>query len=297
MKANKARTYFSALWLVFTFSLVSWWFILNLRGLPSNEAQAQAEINQRNRMYFWEGSTLLLTVLLGGGLLIVLSRREEKRNESLRYFFANFSHDIKTSISRLRLQAEILSEESSLKKDGSENKVLKRLLTDISRLDLQLENSLLLSHQAEFKFLMQKIELQPLVHSLQIEFPDLKIQLKPEEGARSLQVLADSRALKSIFRNLVENARRHGHATEIEIRSRVLANSKVKIEIHDNGSGSQVALSSLGREITPQSAGSGNGIGLYLCRYLIRKMDGDIEFVASPFQGFCCEITLSGAVT
>ncbi len=303
MKLSKARTLFSALWLVFTFSLVSWWFVLNLRGIGPSEDSANAEynqeFNQRNRMYFWEGSTLLVTVLLGGGLLIAMSRREDQRNESLRFFFANFSHDIKTSISRLRLQAEILAEEIARNKDGSENKVLKRLLADVSRLDLQLENSLLLSHEAEFKLLIQKIEIQPLIHSLQMEFHDLRIKFTSDESVpspqQSAQVLADSRALKSVLRNLIENSRHHGQATVIKVTYQKLSSGDVKLEICDNGSGSQVALNTLGREITPQTAGTGNGIGLYLCRHLMQKMRGDIHFKSTTEKGFCCELTLPGA--
>ena len=294
MKASKARTLLSAIWLIFTFSLVSWWFVLNLRSAQAPEQvpedSAAAESTQRGRMYFWEGSTLLLTVLLGGGLLIGMSRREDQRNESLRFFFANFSHDIKTSISRLRLQAEILAEELSNSKDGAENKVLKRLLADVSRLDLQLENSLLLSHESEFKLLLQDLEIQPLIHSLQIEFHDLTIVL-----SGNARIKADSRAIKSILRNLIENARHHGQATTVKITSATLSDSKILIRIEDNGSGSSLALDTLGKEITPQTASTSNGIGLFLCRQLIQKMKGTIRFMPGTERGLICELTLPGA--
>lgn len=293
MKLSKARTLFSIVWLIFTFSLVSWWFKLNLADSHSKVPISMAEMNQRNKMYFWEGSTLLMTVLLGGGLLIFLSRKEDQRNESLRFFFANFSHDIKTSISRLRLQGEILSEESSTANGVLDQKILKRLMADIAKLDLQLDNSLLLTHQGpQSQLLIQDLDFTNLIQSLQIEFEDIKIDLIGQ-----VQVRADSRALKSILRNLLENARRHGQADTVSIRTKAVDTSRVAISVKDNGSGSTVAVNQLGNHMIPQTSGQGNGIGLFLCRHLIQKMKGQIIFRTHTGQGFESEIVLLGRLS
>ena len=258
MKLSQFRTLFSVVWLVFTFSLVSWWFILNLTDSHSTVPISLAEMNQRNKMYFWEGSTLLMTVLAGGGLLIFLSRKEDQRNQSLRFFFANFSHDIKTSISRLRLQGEILSEANSSDRGVFDQKILKRLMADIAKLDLQLENSLLLTHQSESQLLIQDLDFKNLIQSLKIEFEDLIINVVGE-----VQIHADSRAMKSIFRNLLENSKRHGQATAISISFNAVGTSRIAIVVKDNGLGSAVAVSSLGDRIIPQGSNQGNGIGLF----------------------------------
>lgn len=289
MKLSQFRTLFSVVWLVFTFSLVSWWFILNLMDSHSTVPISIAEMSQRNRMYFWEGSTLLMTVLAGGGLLIFLSRKEDQRNESLRFFFANFSHDIKTSISRLRLQGEILSEAASSGPGVYDQKIIKRLMADIAKLDLQLDNSLLLTHQSESQLLIQDLDFKNLVQSLQIEFEDLRIHFVGD-----VRILADSRAIKSVLRNLLENSKRHGQSDTISISAKPFGSSRVAILIKDNGQGSTVAASSLGDKMIPQTSKQGNGIGLYLCRQLIKKMKGQINFKTESGQGFESEIILPG---
>ena len=291
MKLSKARTVFSVIWLVFTFSLVSWWFILNLMDSHSTVPISMAEMSQRNRMYFWEGSTLLMTVLAGGGLLIFLSRKEDQRNESLRFFFANFSHDIKTSISRLRLQGEILSEAANSGPGVYDQKIIKRLMADIAKLDLQLDNSLLLTHQSESQLLIQDLDFKSLIQSLQIEFEDLKIHFAGE-----VRILADSRAIKSVLRNLLENSKRHGQSDTISISAKTHGSSRVAISVKDNGQGSTVAASSLGDKMIPQTSKQGNGIGLYLCRQLIKKMKGQIIFKTESGQGFESEIILPGQI-
>lgn len=281
MKTNQIRTILSLIWLIFTLSLVTWWFIFALRNLNIEDVTESAK---HYKMLFYEGSTLLLLILLGGIVLIVLSYRDDRRHQKLKVFFANFTHEIKTSITRIRLQADILLEEKSLQN----NKILQRLLSDVAKLDLQLENSLLLSHVSEASFLLEKIDLKSMLDSIQIEFEDLKIQLQGDAI-----VEADSRALKSIFRNLFENSRRHGKASEVHV---VATNDGelVRVTIQDNGEGSSRKDALLGREILSTSANQGSGIGLYLSQQLITKMAGDIAFDTAKDKGFQAILRLKG---
>lgn len=283
MKTNQVRTILSLIWLVFTLSLVTWWFIFALRNLNVDDVTESAK---HYKMLFYEGSTLLLLILLGGIVLIVLSYRDDRRHQKLKVFFANFTHEIKTSITRIRLQADILIEEKTLQN----NKVLQRLLSDVAKLDLQLENSLLLSHVSEARFLIEKIDLKSMLDSIQMEFEDLKIQLQS-----NAMLEADSRALKSIFRNLFENSRRHGKASEVKV---TVENDGelLKVIVQDNGEGNSRQDVVLGQEILSASANQGSGIGLYLSKQLITKMDGDIAYdtVKSQGKGFQSILRLNG---
>ncbi len=283
MKTNQVRTILSLIWLIFTMSLVTWWFIFAIRNLNVEDVTDSAK---HYKMLFYEGSTLLLLILLGGIVLIVLSYRDDRRHQKLKVFFANFTHEIKTSITRIRLQADILLEEKNLQN----NKILQRLLSDVAKLDLQLENSLLLSHVAEARFLLEKINLKNMLDSIQIEFEDLKIQY---QGNATIE--ADSRALKSIFRNLFENARRHGKASVVKID--VTSESEfVSISVQDNGEGNSRKDVVLGKEILSTSANQGSGIGLYLSKQLITKMNGEVSFNTSTEKGFQAILRLKGKI-
>lgn len=241
--------------------------------------------NHRHRMFMWEGSILLVALIIGGLSLIFLSYRDEKRHEQLRTFFATFSHDIKTSITRLRLQAEVLEEDNASQKSP----VLQRLINDIARLDLQLENSLLLSTTGPQTLLQEKLQLSKLIESLRIQWSELDFRI-----SQDAEIIADKRAMVSVLRNLIHNAVLHGQASAIEISVKPVAADKIEILLQDNGKGFTGDVQQLGAEMLPSKNEKGNGIGLYLCRRLLKKMNGDLRFENGQPAGLRAVIHVPG---
>lgn len=274
------KTLLSILWFAFTFSLVMWWWVFLLQKMGNTDAS--------HRMFTWEGSILIAAIFLGGFALILFSYRDQKRHLRLRFFFSTFSHDIKTSIARLRLQAEVLEEDLQ----SSSSPILKRLINDIHRLDLQLENSLLLTNLEDSPLLFQKVALSDLFSTLKIEFTDLNIELD-----RDASLQGDRRALLSVFRNLLQNAVIHGQATSVRLQVQALSDKNLEILVQDNGSGFQGAIGKLGSEILVSTSSHGNGIGLLLTKRLLQKMRGNVRFESRAQQGFCSRITLEGQLS
>src|SRR5688572_22446688 len=99
-KLNKIKTILATIWFIFVVSLVGWWWVYAMNFLATGADEAT---KNKHRMFMWEGSILLAALFIGGAALIFLSYRDENRHQQLKTFFATFSHDIKTSISRLRL--------------------------------------------------------------------------------------------------------------------------------------------------------------------------------------------------
>jgi signal transduction histidine kinase len=278
---NKIKTILATIWFVFVVSMVGWWWVYAMNTLA---AGAGEEILKKHRMFMWEGSILLAALFIGGAALIFLSYRDEKRHEQLKAFFATFSHDIKTSITRLRLQAEVLEEDNAAQK----NPVMKRLINDISRLDLQLENSLLLSTTSSDRLLKEKIQLSKMIESLRILWPELEFKL-----SQNAEILADSRAMTSVVRNVIQNAVLHGEATAIEFSVKSLGSQKIEISIRDNGKGFAGDVRELGSHMLPSKNGQGSGIGLFLGKKLLKKMDGDLRFENSQ-PGLKALISIEG---
>ncbi|MNJ93250.1 Signal transduction histidine-protein kinase BarA [compost metagenome] len=271
------KIYLAIIWFVFTFSLVTWWWIFWMERVATSE--------KAYRMFVWEGSVLLGALLIGGASLILFTYRDSRRHQRLRFFFSTFSHDIKTSIARLRLQAEVLEEDLQ----STSNPVLKRLVQDIHRLDLQLENSLLLANLEEGHFLKEGISLTSLFSTLRNEFPDLSLELE-----REANIFGDRRALLSVFRNILQNAVVHGKASTVKLQVRALNSSRIEITVRDNGLGFKGDMKKLGSEILISTDSHGNGIGLLLTRRLLQKMSGDIYFENQNNQGFSAKITTEG---
>lgn len=273
------KTILAIIWFVFTFSLVTWWWVFFL--LRKNEVQTS------HRMFAWEGSILLAAILLGGISLIVFTYRDQQRHQRLRFFFATFSHDIKTSIARLRLQAEVLEEDLT----GTTHPIMKRLISDIQRLDLQLENSLLLATLENGAMLSEDVSLNDLLSSLRNEFPELTLELNKEALLRG-----DRRALLSIFKNLLQNSVLHGKATTVRLNVTDLGHKQVQVRIQDNGLGFKGDIEKLGSEILISQNTQSNGIGLLITTRLLQKMGGQIHFESKENTGFCSVIKIKGQI-
>ncbi len=273
------KTFLAIIWFVFTFSLVAWWWIFFLLKIESS--------SPTHRMFVWEGSILLGTILIGGAALVIFSYRDQKRHQRLRFFFSTFSHDIKTSIARLRLQAEVLEEDQQ-----SNNPVLKRLVEDIRRLDLQLENSLFLATLEDSTALLQeKVSLSQLLSTLRNDFPELSLELE-----RDALIQGDRRALISIFRNLLQNSVLHGKATEVKIAVKSLSPNSLELIIADNGQGFKGFLPKLGSEILISQDSRGNGIGLLISKRLLNRMGGNLSFESKENEGFKSHLNIGGTL-
>jgi len=243
------------------------------------------QLHRHYQMLLWEGG-ILITSLLGGGLaLFYFAWREQKRHAQVEEFFAAFTHDAKTALASLRLQAESLQEDFA----DEPSPLLDRLLRDTLRLQLQLENSLFLVNLTRGKFFVEEISLSSCVHNLSRHWPDLSIRQSGDAV-----VMADARALESILTNLIQNAVTHGHASDIEIQ--VDRNhEKSLVSIVDNGRGFSGDVDQLGKLFVRHGRGSGSGVGLYIVRQLVKRMNGSIEFQTRADSGFIARFDLPNA--
>jgi signal transduction histidine kinase len=282
VKSSKIKLGLSLFWFLFTFSLVIWWWIFSFRQLDLlAEVIDPVKFNSMKKMLIGEGSVLVTVVFFGGLVLVLLTYREQSRNVTLRNFFANFSHDLKTSLTRLRLRTEVLAEKNS-------SPEFQNILAEAQRLDLQLENSLWVAKSDSNKLLKEPVRLSSVIGSLRVEWPDLEVTLQ-----KDIQILADEQAIKSVFRNLLQNAWLHGNAKKVDIKSSLSGASWV-LEISDDGKGYKGDITQLGSELLKTKSQSSNGIGLFLTRDLVKRMNGQIHF-KSPDKGFLIELTLPAA--
>jgi signal transduction histidine kinase len=267
-------------WSLFTTSLIVWWWIWALK-LSDQVSE------QNHRMIKYEGIALIGFVILGGIFLVSYVWQDHKRNQKIQLFFSTFSHDIKTSISRLRLQAEIMEEELPQDKHPS----LSRFIQDVVQLDLQLENSLLFTNINKYQFLMEKVKLSQLIGTIRTDFTHLNIELKQDA-----ELTTDKKWFLSILKNVFQNSLLHGKASIIEISVQPEAHESIAISIKDNGLGyTNGNISLLGSDIFKSNHSQSNGIGLYLSKSLLHKMNGSLTFSSTP-QGFTSHINLKGKI-
>ena len=277
------------LWVAFTVTLAAWWLIFGLRQLDlinQSNLEGAVQLHRHYQMLFWEGGILIVSLIGGGMALFYYARREQKRHAQVEEFFAAFTHDAKTALASLRLQAESLQEDYA---ESGQNRLLDRLLRDTVRLQLQLENSLFLVNLPHGKFFLEPIILSDRIEALRLHWPDLAIT---QSGDGTL--MADARALESVLTNLVQNALTHGHATEVDFNVRK-SDGRLGVTVTDNGRGFPGDVGQLGKLFVRQARSSGSGVGLYIVRQLIKRMNGTIRFQSSESKGFVAEIELPEA--
>lgn len=276
-------------WLVFTVALAVWWLIFGLsqaRHLGLLEGEA-AQLGRVTRMLVLEGVILVGMLLAGGVALLIGIRFEQRRRRDMRAFFMAFTHDLKTTIASLILQAEAVREDLP---EAAGNPNLQRIMTDAVRLQLQLENALFLT-ETDAAVLLEDIDVCAMVDVLRDDWPELRIDVKGNG-----RVKADRRAFDSILRNLLQNAVVHGRARTVMIDVRRAGSGAVEIVLADDGIGASTDVSTaLDRPFVRPSATSGSGVGLYVCSGLLRQMNGHIRLLGGRPVGFTVSLELPGA--
>jgi len=135
-----------------------------------------------------------------------------------------------------------------------------------------------------------------VVDSAALHLPDgISLHVAPES---SCEILCDENRLRQIIVNLVDNAIKHSpEGGDVEIRLDA-HNGECLIQIADEGLG----IPSSERErifekfyrLDPhQTRGvGGTGLGLYICRELVERMNGRLEVESEPGKGSTFTVVL-----
>jgi signal transduction histidine kinase len=276
----------AVIWLLLTVSLAIWWLIFGLGQAQQLPAIASRPAGRVERMLLWEGVVFVLLLVTGGGLLIGAIHREAARRTAVESFFMAFTHDLKTSLASLQLQAESLREELSA---AAANPNLSRLLKDALRLQLQLENSLYYA-QPDGRLFLEPIAVTDLVRSVAGDWPELVIDLDGDA-----RVIADERALAGVMRNLLQNAVVHGDARTVAVRV-ARESGRVRTTVADDGRGAEASVfAALPGPASRPAAYRGSGVGLLISSRLIARMHGQMRVGPTAGRGFVVTIDLPEA--
>src|SRR5260370_5335740 len=241
-KRNRVVIALVGLWVVFTVTLAGWWLIF---GLPQLDLlnrlnlEGVVDVHRQYEMLLWEGSILIASLIGGGLALFYYARREQQRHAEVEEFFAAFTHDAKTALASLRLQAESLGEDFA---NAEHSPLLDRLLSDTLRLQLQLENSLFLVNLARGAFFLEPISLRDRIDTFRHHWPACLIT-QSSDGV----IMADARALESLLTNLVQNSVTHGQARKVDVSVKRNGAAHLIIHVRDNGHGFHGDLHRLGK--------------------------------------------------
>ncbi len=202
---------------------------------------------------------------------------------------ANASHELRSPLTRLRMAVEGLGGADGALQTRAE------ITRNIAELDALVEEILLASRlQADAAYEM-KPEIVDLVGLLAEECAAQGAELNVEGGAIPT-VRGDARLLRRLFRNLLENAVRHGgdQPPEVSIGRR---EAETRIEVLDRGPGvpeteRERIFEPFYRMKTIPESGGGAGLGLALAKQIAERHAGSIAYLPRPGGGSCFRVQL-----
>ncbi len=220
------------------------------------------------------------------------AQRIEKLVSAQREMLATASHELRSPLARMRMALELLKRE-----DRPELRV--QLEKDISELD-DLVGEILLATRMQAIDKLERNEPVDLAALLSEEAPHYgtTVRLAAQTG-EPVSVRGDSRLLRRLIRNLLDNAQRHSGGAAVEASVMRERDGSVVLCVDDRGPG--VAESERERIFEPfyrspgtRETGEGFGLGLSLVRQIAQRHGGQVRCLPREEGGTRFEVTLPG---
>ena len=205
----------------------------------------------------------------------------KKEQLKLKDYIEDISHQLKTPITSIRIQTELLLEENQNKKLYSIEHQIQRIQLLVN--DLQ-TIALLDSHNIQYCF--KEYDLQTLIDEIEEDLDYLNPQIHLN---KNIKVLCDEKwfieALENIIKNCLEK-----NSTPLSIFA-YENETTLKMMIQDQGNGfKKKDLPFLFQRFYRGENSKGTGLGLYIAKEIIEAHHGFIK--AYNQQGACFEIVL-----
>jgi signal transduction histidine kinase len=214
--------------------------------------------------------------------------RIEQLIQSNKSLLANASHELRSPLGRLRMGLEAV--QGSVPAASREE-----LARNIRELDQLIEEILLASRleaQGGDQAAFEHVDLLALAAE-ECAMTGAEITTFPAEGA---QVSADPRLLRRLIRNLLENAKRYGAGSPVDVALRSTA-AAMEIDVLDRGPGVPPAerehiFEPFYRPPGTRERDGSVGLGLSLTRQIAKRHGGTVVCLPRDGGGSCFRISL-----
>ncbi|MDJ0637273.1 MAG: sensor histidine kinase [Paracoccaceae bacterium] len=217
-------------------------------------------------------------------------------------FLSQISHELRTPMTSIRSFSEILMRGETMAPEERQRYSqiihdeairLTRLLDDLLDLSV-LENGQVTLNNGE-------VQLDAILDRAiaATEQPDGVLTISRDRMREAISLYTDSDRLAQVFINLISNVQKYCDADDPELRIEVGDNGSRKIvDFIDNGSGVSAEAESVIFEKfsrgTDHRAAGGAGLGLAICREIMKRLGGDISYVSGQ-SGAAFRVTLPAA--
>ncbi|MDB4928896.1 MAG: signal transduction histidine kinase, nitrogen specific, NtrB [Myxococcaceae bacterium] len=220
-----------------------------------------------------------------------------RRLAALGSFAAAIAHDIRTPLTSIAMNVQILRGRANLSADDRE--YLDIASDEIARLNGSVAEILDFARPIQLRRrpVAPRELLDDVVRTLAPLLADRGVTLDVElaESAEAPPPLADERALRQLLINLIDNAANaSARGSTVTVRAD-LDPTRLLLRVADRGRG--IAPENLERIFEPffTTRPDGTGLGLAIAQKIVRGHDGEITVRSEPERGTTFEVTLPGA--
>jgi len=216
---------------------------------------------------------------------------------SQRRFIENATHQLRTPLAGLKIQAERALQADNLEAMKQTMGQIKNAADRVAHLSTQLltlaRSESMASHMAEF----ERVDLKGVVYECCMEWVpkalERNIELGFEARGAPHDVMADATLLRESINNLLDNAIRYSNAGG-QINVLVRLSPRVLLSVEDNGPGIQASETDKVFERfyrIPGSPGDGCGLGLAIVKEIAELHNAQVELGCGP-QGTGTRVTV-----
>lgn len=306
--------------LVYIVAALIWWFIalgnqnkqmftyrLNqLKQTSSlttyNLSLIEDERKRKISQYVGEGVTFLLIIILGAVFVYRSVRKQIYLSQQQQNFMMAVTHEFKTPIAVINLSLETLQKR---KLDiEQQHKIIEHSLQEVTRLNT-LTNNILVTSQLEsgnYTISKEQIDFSDLIQQEIKQFSNrylwriINTDIQPGIATTGEQLL-----LQLLFSNLLDNALKYSAEDKavqviLKIKQRTII-----LQVIDDGEGIDAnekkrifdKFYRTGNEVTRKTQGT--GLGLYLCKRIIKDHEGRIWVESNKPHGTIFTVVLHAA--
>ena len=222
-----------------------------------------------------------------------MARELAKVEEDRAVMLAGISHDLRTPLARLRLEAEMSVQDEEAKQN---------MVLDIDQLDQIIDKFMDYARPGDVVLVPVRVAQVFERESAAFRNPN---QIKFSSGIKpDTRVMADETELGRVLQNLFENARRYGRSPDTGIANVQVLESRsgpwVNLTVRDFGRG--VDAGNLKQWTTPffrgdvaRTSATGAGLGLTIVEKSVQRMGGTLEIANANGGGLVVQIRLRSA--
>jgi signal transduction histidine kinase len=253
-----------------------------------------------------------ILIIFNAGLLLIIpvtscffARRSlspiKQAHEQQKQFVSDASHELRTPLTIMLGELEV-----ALQKQRSNKNYQQILLSnkeELNRLSTLVENLLFLAREDQNKNDLQfvTVDITDIVSSViahlnsEIKKKRLEIMFKPPE--ENIAVYANTSLLTQLFFNIIDNAIKYTPAKGIITVSLVKKNKIVEITVKDTGIGitpniQEKIFERFYRVDSSRSLSRGYGLGLPICRVIVKRHQGNLTLHSAEGKGSAFVISL-----